>query len=160
MRRLDESGGTVASGETGSTKLGRVARGRPRSRCPLSRLLEIVGDQWTLLVVRDLMTGKRRYTELQASLEDIPTNVLADRLKRLCAAGIVRPRRYCMHPPRVEYRLTPRGEDLWPVMEAMMNWGIRHAGGARHHLLEGYTPPSAKPPAGVRGALAGEIGPA
>jgi DNA-binding HxlR family transcriptional regulator len=116
--------------------------GERRSRCPISCVLDVVGDRWSLLVVRDLMCGKRRYTALQASLEGIPTNILADRLKRLCAAGLVQSRRYHAHPPRVEYGLTAKGEALWPTMRAMADWGIRHAKGARHHLLEGYTPPS------------------
>jgi DNA-binding HxlR family transcriptional regulator len=120
-------------------------RDAPRSRCPISRLLDIVGDRWTLLVVRDLMCGKRRYTALQASLEGIPTNILADRLKRLCAEGVVQSRRYRSHPPRLEYQLTAKGEDLWPTMREMADWGVRHAGGARHHLLEGYTPGSRGP---------------
>jgi DNA-binding HxlR family transcriptional regulator len=117
-------------------------RREPRSRCPISRLLDVLGDRWSLLVVRDLMLGKRRYKELLASVEGIPTNILANRLKRLCAAGLVRSRRYSAHPPRVEYRLTAKGGDLWPVMSAMADWGIRHARGARHHLLEGFRPRS------------------
>jgi DNA-binding HxlR family transcriptional regulator len=116
-------------------------RSERRSRCPISCLLEIVGDRWTFLVVRDLMCGKRRYTELQASLEAIPTNILADRLKRLCAKGLVRSRRYNAHPPRAEYELTAKGEGLWPTMREMADWGVRYAGGARQHLLVAYTPP-------------------
>jgi DNA-binding HxlR family transcriptional regulator len=113
----------------------------PRSRCPISRLLDIVGDRWTLLVIRDLMCGKRRYAEMQASLEGIPTNILADRLKRLHTHGLVRSRPYSFHPPRREYQLTAKGEDLWPIMREMADWGVRYAGGARQHLLVGYAPP-------------------
>jgi DNA-binding HxlR family transcriptional regulator len=89
----------------------------------------VLGDKWTLLVVRDIMRGKRRYAEFLESPEGIPTNILAERLKRLAARGIVRARRYSLHPPRVEYSLTAKGEDLRPVMRAMVEWGIRHAGG-------------------------------
>ena len=82
-----------------------------------------------MLVIRDLMRGKRRFAELVESAERIPTNILSERLKRLHAAGIVRARRYSEHPPRVEYELTEKGEDLRPLMRAMAEWGVRHAGG-------------------------------
>ena len=104
-------------------------RSQPRSRCPVSRTLEVLGDRWTLLVVRDIMRGKQRYAEFLASPEGIPTNILADRLKRLAASGIIRGRRYSEHPPRVEYTLTAKGEDLRPVMRAMAEWGVRYEGG-------------------------------
>ena len=91
--------------------------------------LDVLGDRWSLLVVRDVMRGKRRYAEFLESPEGIPTNILADRLKRLAAKGVIRSRRYSQHPPRVEYELTPKGEDLRPIMRAMVDWGVRHAGG-------------------------------
>lgn len=101
----------------------------PRSRCPVARTLDVLGDKWTLLVVRDIMRGKQRYAEFLGSSEGIPTNILADRLKRLAAKGIIRSRRYSEHPPRVEYTLTAKGEDLRPVMRSMAEWGVRHVGG-------------------------------
>src|SRR6187397_187227 len=108
----------------------RRAPARPRrSLCPVSCTLDAVGDRWSLLVVRDLMRGKRRYAEFLESSEGIPTNILADRLKRLVTGGIVESRRYSDRPPRLEYLLTPKGEDLRPMMRAMVDWGIRHAGG-------------------------------
>jgi DNA-binding HxlR family transcriptional regulator len=91
--------------------------------------LDIVGDKWTLLVVRDLVRGKRRFAEFLDSSEGIPTNILANRLKRLRDAGIITARRYTDHPPRMEYELTPKGEDLRPLMREMVAWGVRHAGG-------------------------------
>ena len=100
-----------------------------RSRCPVACTLDVLGDRWSLLVVRDVMRGKRRYAEFLESPEGIPTNILADRLKRLAASGVIKSHRYSQHPPRVEYELTPKGEDLRPVMRAMVDWGIRHAGG-------------------------------
>jgi DNA-binding HxlR family transcriptional regulator len=103
----------------------------PRSRCPVACTLDLLGDRWTLLVVRDLMRGKRRFAELVASPEGIPTNILANRLKRLVFAGVVSSRRYSLHPLRVEYELTPKGKDLRPVMRAMVEWGVTHAGGRR-----------------------------
>ena len=103
--------------------------GARRSRCPVSCTLDVLGDRWSLLVVRDLMRGKRRFAEFAASPEGIPTNILAERLKRLRAKGIVRTERYSDRPPRVEYVLTAKGEDLRPMMRAMVEWGVRHAGG-------------------------------
>jgi DNA-binding HxlR family transcriptional regulator len=117
-------------------------RSQPRSRCPVSRTLEVLGDKWTLLVVRDIMRGKQRYAEFLASPEGIPTNILADRLKRLTAKGIIRGRRYSQHPPRLEYSLTARGEDLRPVMRSMAEWGVRHAGG---RMPAPMAPPSDRP---------------
>jgi DNA-binding HxlR family transcriptional regulator len=99
-----------------------------RSLCPVSCTLDVLGDKWSLLVVRDLMRGKKRYAEFLESKEGIPTNILAERLKRLAAKGIIRSRRYSQHPPRVEYELTSKGEDLRPIMRAMVDWGVRHAG--------------------------------
>ena len=104
-----------------------ASRGR-RSLCPVSCTLDVLGDKWSLLVVRDLMRGKKRYAEFLESKEGIPTNILAERLKRLAAKGIIRSRRYSHHPPRVEYELTSKGEDLRPIMRAMVEWGVRHAG--------------------------------
>ena len=101
-----------------------------RSRCPVACVLDLVGDRWSLLVIRDLMRGKRRYAEFLASPEGIPTNILADRLKRLKKAGVIASRRYSQHPPRVEYLLTGKGEDLRPIMRAMADWGVRHVEGA------------------------------
>jgi DNA-binding HxlR family transcriptional regulator len=99
-----------------------------RSLCPVSCTLDLLGDRWTLLVVRDLVRGKHRYSEFVESPEGIPSNILADRLQRLRRRGIVRARRYSSHPPRVEYHLTPKGEDLRPILRAMVDWGVKHAG--------------------------------
>ncbi len=79
--------------------------------------------------MRDLVRGKRRFAEFADSPERIPTNILTDRLKRLVTLGVVESRRYSDHPPRVEYRLTIKGEDLRPVLRAMVEWGVKHAGG-------------------------------
>ena len=108
--------------------LGSRSRAR-RSRCPVSCTLDVLGDKWSLLVVRDMMRGKSRYAEFLESSEGIPTNILADRLKRLAALGIVTARRYSLHPPRMEYALTAKGQDLRAVMRAMVAWGVCHAGG-------------------------------
>ena len=100
-----------------------------RSRCPVACTLDVLGDKWSLLVVRDVVRGKRRYAEFLDSPEGIPTNILADRLKRLAASGVIASRRYSQHPPRLEYVLTPKGEELRPILRAMVEWGVRHAGG-------------------------------
>jgi DNA-binding HxlR family transcriptional regulator len=101
-----------------------------RSTCPIANVLDIVGDKWTLLVVRDLlMLGKRRYGEFQASPEAIPTNILAERLKRLEAAGLVKKELYQDNPPRAEYFLTRKGADLGPILKAMGQWGHRYIPG-------------------------------
>lgn len=103
----------------------------------MARTLDVLGDRWSLLVIRDIVRGKSRFAEFLASPEGIPTNILADRLKRLTAKGIIKGRRYSQHPPRREYSLTAKGADLRPVMRALVDWGIRHAGGR--------TPPPVQP---------------
>ncbi|MEP6783726.1 MAG: helix-turn-helix domain-containing protein [Acidobacteriota bacterium] len=103
--------------------------GKARSRCPVSCTLDVLGDKWSLLVVRDLMRGKKRYAEFLESSEGIPTNILAERLKRLVAKGLIRSHRYSQHPPRLEYELTAKGEDLRPIIRAMVEWGVRYEGG-------------------------------
>ena len=102
-----------------------------RSFCPISCVLDILGDKWTLLVVRDLFLDRHRYGEFLESPEGIPTNILAERLKRLEAAGIVTRELYQANPPRAEYFLTPKGRDLGPVLLAMLSWAERHVPGVR-----------------------------
>jgi DNA-binding HxlR family transcriptional regulator len=101
-----------------------------RSKCPIANALDVLGDRWTLLVIRDLLFLKRlRYSELAASSESIPTNILADRLRRLEEAGIVEKKRYRLRPPRFEYHLTPKGVDLLPILREMVVWANRHIPG-------------------------------
>ncbi len=100
-----------------------------RSPCPIAGTLDVVGDRWTLLVVRDLLWGKKRYNDLASSPEGIPTNILADRLKRLESAGLVKKTAYQMRPVRFEYRLTAKGEALRPVIRAISLWGEAHVPG-------------------------------
>jgi DNA-binding HxlR family transcriptional regulator len=101
---------------------------RKRSGCPVANTLDIVGDRWTLLVVRDMLFFRKvRYSELlAASPESIPTNILADRLRVLEKSGIVRRRLYQRRPDRYEYLLTPRGIDLAGMLLEMIRWGNRH----------------------------------
>ena len=94
-----------------------------RSACPITNVLDILGDKWTLLVIRDLVLGKRRYQEFMSSPEKMASNILADRLKRLEAGGLVTRRTYQGNPPRYEYLLTKKGKGLEPVLEAIIVWG-------------------------------------
>jgi len=100
-----------------------------RSPCAVANSLDLVGDKWSLLVVRDLFYGKRTYGELADSPEHIPTNILADRLKRLEAAGIISSTPYQQRPVRYAYALTPKGRDLGDVLRAFVRWGRRHIPG-------------------------------
>lgn len=97
-----------------------------RSCCPITNALDTFGDKWTLLVIRDLVLGKRRYQELISSPEKIASNVLADRLKKLAAAGLVTRRAYQQNPARYEYVLTEKGEGLTPILQAISRWGLEH----------------------------------
>jgi DNA-binding HxlR family transcriptional regulator len=102
-----------------------------RSHCPIANILDLLGDKWTLLVVRDLLLfGKRRFGELAASPEGIPTNILTDRLRRLEECGVLVKVLYQPRPQRYEYHLTDKGRDLFPVIRAMIEWADRHIPGA------------------------------
>ena len=101
-----------------------------RSRCPIAGALDILGDAWTLLVLRDLLFyDKHRFADFLASPEGISTNILAERLKRLERCGLVERRRYQERPPRDEYVLTQRGHDLLPVLRELIAWAQRHVPG-------------------------------
>ena len=93
-------------------------------RCSIAGALELVGDRWTLLLIRDLSLGLGRYDDLRAST-GIPAATLASRLKHLVEHGIAERVRYQERPPRDEYRLTPKGRDLWKVSVALREWGDR-----------------------------------
>lgn len=100
-----------------------------RSACAVANSLDIVGDKWTLLVVRDLLHGKRTYGELADSPERIPTNILAERLKRLEGAGVIASTPYQERPVRYAYTLTPKGRALGDVLLAFVRWGKQHIPG-------------------------------
>src|SRR5256885_16315366 len=95
-------------------------------RCPVAKTLEVVGDRWTLLVVRDLLGRTRRFQDLQASLPGIAPNILSDRLKLMEEHALVARRFYSEHPPRAEYALTDKGRELGVVVGALAAWGSRH----------------------------------
>ena len=93
--------------------------------CSIARSLEVVGERWTILVLREVFLGVRRFDEMQEDL-GIARNVLASRLEKLVGEGVLEKRRYSEHPPRHEYMLTEKGLDLWPVVVSLMQWGDRH----------------------------------
>jgi DNA-binding HxlR family transcriptional regulator len=96
-------------------------------RCPVAASLDLVGDRWTLLIVRDLLRGHHRFAELRDTVEGIPPAVLSARLKLLEQEGVVARRQYSDHPPRAEYVLTPKGHGLGVVVGALAAWGERLA---------------------------------
>ena len=101
-----------------------------RSACPIANALDIIGDKWTLLIVRDmLLFGHSRFSEFLRADEGIPSNILADRLKRLEEHGLVRRRRYQQRPERFAYMLTQDGRELEPILREMICWGLARAGG-------------------------------
>ncbi len=96
--------------------------------CSVARTLDVVGERWTLLILRDAFNGVRRFEDFQESL-GIARNILTDRLQTLVAQGVLEKRRYQAHPERFEYRLTAKGRDLHPVLVALMQWGDRYLAG-------------------------------
>jgi DNA-binding HxlR family transcriptional regulator len=95
--------------------------------CPIARTLDVIGERWTILILRDLVRfGPRKFHEFEQSLPRISPNTLSARLKRLEEAGIIERRFYEQHPPRAEYALTPKGAELRPVLRALLEWGERH----------------------------------
>jgi DNA-binding HxlR family transcriptional regulator len=115
-----------------------------RSPCPIAGALDILGDTWTLLVMRDLLFyDKHRFAEFLDSPEGISTNILAERLTRLERSGLIERRRYQDRPPRDEYVLTTRGYDLLPMLKELIKWGQQHVPGV-----------ALRPPPSFRGVAA------
>ena len=101
-----------------------------RSECPVTNTLDLIGDKWTLLVIRDMLFLKKKsFNEFLESPEGIATNILTERLKRLEEHGIIEKRPYRKMPRRYEYILTRRGEDLRPLLMEMIRWGNTHVEG-------------------------------
>ncbi|HET9731181.1 MAG TPA: helix-turn-helix domain-containing protein, partial [Acidimicrobiales bacterium] len=94
--------------------------------CSVAQCLEVVGEWWSMLIVRDAFLGVRRFDQFRERL-GISRNVLNQRLNHLIGAGVFEKVPYSEHPPRYEYRLTSKGRDLWPVLTAMRQWGDEHA---------------------------------
>jgi DNA-binding HxlR family transcriptional regulator len=100
----------------------------PGQVCSIAKSLEVIGERWSLLIVREVMNGNRRFSEMQGSL-GVARNVLSARLQRLIAEGILERRAYQESPERFEYFLTEKGLDLWPALIALLGWGDRHSTG-------------------------------
>ena len=118
--------------ESGSTRERRArdatAKRHPYDQwSPDARALDLVGDKWTLLIVRDLAAGPRRFVELQRVLPGISTEQLRSRLNRMVADGMLTRKRYREVPPRVDYELTPRAQDLMPILGELARWGYEWA---------------------------------
>jgi DNA-binding HxlR family transcriptional regulator len=96
-------------------------------RCPVARTLALIGERWTILILRDLLLeGPRKFQDFERSLAGISPNTLSSRLKRLEAGGIIERRFYEEHPPRAEYLLTDKGRALGPVLRSLQGWGMKY----------------------------------
>lgn len=102
---------------------------RRRSSCPVACTLDIIGDKWTLLVIRDMALGRAHYKEFLESPEGIATNILADRLAKLVEWGLAEKYPSTILPGRDAYRLTSKGESLRPLLKSIIVWGLRHIDG-------------------------------
>jgi len=102
-----------------------------RSSCAIANTLDLVGDKWSLLVIRDMLHGKKTYGELLDSPEGIPTNILADRLKRLEEAGVIVSAAYQERPVRYAYTLSEKGTALGDILLGLVRWGKTHIPGTR-----------------------------
>jgi len=109
-----------------------------RSICPITNTLDLLGDKWTLVLIRDLFLGKCTYSEFQASPEGIPTNILASRLKRLLDNNVIVKEAYQERPVRYAYILTAKGKALAPIIKEIVNWGLKHIPGTDDKLAKEY----------------------
>jgi DNA-binding HxlR family transcriptional regulator len=99
-----------------------------RQHCPVAKTLDMIGERWTILILRDLLRqGPRRYQDFQESLAGAAPNTLSARLKAMEAGGLIERKLYSEHPPRLEYHLTDKGKSLGPVLRALRDWGQRNA---------------------------------
>ncbi len=103
-----------------------LKRDYPNQYCSVAATLEIIGERWTILILRDVFMGIRRFEDMQRDL-GVARNILQTRLDRLIEAGILRKRPYLERPLRHEYRLTEKGADLWPVLVSLLKWGDKYA---------------------------------
>jgi len=108
-----------------------------RSPCAVANTLDRVGDKWSLLLVRDMLAGKRTYGQFLESPEGIPTNILADRLRRLEDFGIITRSAYQERPVRFAYSLTAEGKQLGRVLRALADWGLENISGTKKDLGPG-----------------------
>lgn len=102
-----------------------MAKIRPyEQNCPIARTLDVIGDRWTLLIVRDMFLGLRRFNQFLESSSGMPPKVLSSRLKKLMDNGLVERAIYSEHPLRADYHLTEKGRSLFPVIKAIGQWGF------------------------------------
>lgn len=94
--------------------------------CNIAKTLDIIGDRWTLLIIRELMKGRMKFNELKEALDGIAPNILSERLKTLEGEEMVSSNLYVKHPPRFDYELTDKGKELKHVLNALAIWGNRH----------------------------------
>ena len=105
----------------------RMPRSYRQKGCPVARTLDVIGERWTILLLRDLfLHGPRRFQDFQESLAGVAPNTLSARLKDLETQGLVARKLYSDHPPRLEYHLTEKGKSLGPVLKAIREWGKHH----------------------------------
>ncbi|HEV8109608.1 MAG TPA: helix-turn-helix domain-containing protein [Burkholderiales bacterium] len=104
-----------------------MARSYDQKHCPVARTLDMIGERWTILLLRDFfLHGARRYQDLQESLTGLAPNTLSARLKTLEGHGLIERKLYSEHPPRLEYQLTERGRSLGPIVKALRDWGRKN----------------------------------
>ena len=104
-----------------------MANGYGQKDCPVANALDVIGEKWTLLVLRDLFRkGPLRFQDLEQGLRRVAPNTLSARLKSLERQGVIATRLYESHPPRYEYYLTDKGKALGPVLKALHGWGERY----------------------------------
>jgi DNA-binding HxlR family transcriptional regulator len=97
-------------------------------KCPVARTLDVIGDRWAILILRDLFRYEtRRFQDFEATLPGLTPSVLSARLKDLESSAVIASRNYAEHPPRLEYFLTPKGRELGPILLAMKKGGEKHA---------------------------------
>lgn len=115
-----------------------------REPCSMARTVSVIGDRWTLMVLRDCFLRLRRFEDFERSL-GITRHLLADRLRKLVKSGVLRKQAYSERPKRYEYRLTDKGLDLYPIMMAVVHWGDTHMAGSKgrpllhEHIACGHT---------------------
>jgi DNA-binding HxlR family transcriptional regulator len=104
-----------------------MARSYGQKQCPVARTLDMIGERWTILILRDLfLHGARRYQDFQESLSGLAPNTLSARLKSLEGHNLIERKLYSEHPPRLEYHLTEKGRSLGPVLKALRDWGRKN----------------------------------
>lgn len=104
-----------------------MARSYRQESCPVARTLDLIGERWTTLILRDLfLKGPRRFQDFQESLTGAAPNTLSARLQEMEASGLITRKLYSEHPPRLEYHLTDKGKSLGPILRSLRDWGQKH----------------------------------